>query len=156
MGTIGSIPGANALALLTAPGAPLSNSSLPQSILDSENPTDLAAISKDASALSETSLLYDTTTSDLFQTTENLQAYNPTLSLVDAAYGFTSAGSTTATPDLLQEALNNLYGTSSNSATSNSATSSANSTSPSTLNQSVLSLYGLNPNTVGSLIDTTG
>jgi len=157
MGTINSTAAAGALAVLTAPGAPLSNasSSVAQSILASASPTDLATISTEASALSETSQLYDATTSSLFGSTDISQAYNPTLSLLNASYGLNSANSTSTTPDLLQQGLGALYGTS-NSSTTSSATSSANTASPLTLNQSLLSLYGDNTDTNGNVINTTG
>jgi len=159
MGTINSTAAASALSVLTAPGAPLSSISslVPQSILDSASPKDLAAISTEASALTETNQLYEATTSSLFGATDNtIQSYNPTLSLLDASYGFTPTTSTSNTPDLLQEGLANLYGASSNSSTSSSATASANTTSPPTLNQNLLSLYGEIANASGNLINTTG
>jgi peptidoglycan DL-endopeptidase CwlO len=168
MGTINSTAAAGALAVLTAPGAPLSNPSslIPQSVLDSASPTDLATISTEASALSETSQLYDATTSALYGSASSIQTYNPSLSLLDASYGLTSSNSSANTPDLLQEGLANLYGATANvssnsaststSSTSSSATASANSTSPSALNQSLLSLYGLGTNNNGNLINTTG
>jgi len=156
MGTINSTAAAGALAVLTAPGAPLSNvsPSVTQSILASASPTDLATISTEAAALSETSQLYDATTSSLFGSTGISQAYNPTLSLLNASYGLNSASSASTAPDLLQQSLGALYGTSSSS-TSSSATSSANTASPLTLNQSLLSLYGDNTDTNGNLINTT-
>jgi hypothetical protein len=133
MGTITTNPGVSALSLLTAPGAPLSrvSSLIPQSVLNSASPTDLASLSAEAAALSEVNSLFAATTPDLFQSTDLLQSSNPTLSLLDAAYGLTPTS--TATPA-------NLNGT----------------TASPTLDQSLLSLFGTGTSNSGNLINTIG
>jgi hypothetical protein len=133
MGTITTNPGVSALSLLTAPGAPLSrvSSLIPQSVLNSASPTDLASLSAEAAALSEVNSLFAATTPDLFQSTDLLQSSNPTLSLLDAAYGLTPTSTATAA---------NLNGT----------------TASPTLDQSLLSLFGTGTSNSGNLINTIG
>ena len=145
MGTISSTPVPTALSVLTAPGAPLSSTSsqIPQSILNSANPTDLSSLSAEANALAEENGLFAATTSTFNQPTDFFQSVDS--SITDAAYGLTPA--TPNTTDLLQEGLANLNGT--------STTQPAATTTPPSLDQ-LISAYSAGTNNNGNVINPTG
>jgi hypothetical protein len=134
MGTISSTPVPTALSVLTAPGAPLSSTSsqIPQSILNSANPTDLASLSTEANALSEVNALFAATPATFGQPTDFFPSIDS--SVTDAAFGLTPA--TPNTTDLLQEGL-------------------ATTTTPPSLDQ-LVSAYTAGTNNTGTVINTTG
>ncbi len=148
MGSIPSTPAPTAVSVLTAPGAPLSrfSSLVPQSVVNSANPTDLASLSIQAASLSEANWLYGGWTPDSFQSSDSFQPSNPGLSVLNAAYGLTPASP--ATPDLLQQGLDRLNG--------NGAKPSASLLSSPTLEQSLLSLFGDGASSRGNLVDILG
>ncbi|HLK21117.1 MAG TPA: hypothetical protein VKT81_19335 [Bryobacteraceae bacterium] len=98
MGTIATTP-VTPLSVLTAPGGPLATSSgstlVPQSILNSASPTDLASLSAEATALSEANGLFGLSTPDFFQSIDE--------SATAAAFGLTPSTSAAATSPSLEQ-----------------------------------------------------
>jgi hypothetical protein len=91
MGSIASVPGASALALLTTPGAPLSrvSSKIPQLALDSATPTEPISLNSDTEELPQVNALFGAQTPDLLQSGSR----SPEQALLDAAYGTAPGGS---------------------------------------------------------------
>jgi len=106
MGTIPQATSPSALSILTGPDGPLSSlySPVPQSVLQSASPTDLASLSAAALGLEEVNGLFgDTSPSEYVP-----QPFD--LSILSAVYGLPPPSSATAATEPLQALLPALYG----------------------------------------------
>jgi hypothetical protein len=126
MSSVGVTPNASRLSLLTAPGNPLSSVStqIPQSVLDSASPSDLATISAEAISLSQTNALFGGAPQDSFQ------ALDPTQTILDAVYGLAAPTQTQdsfTTTDPTLQVLDAVYGLNAGQSTAGASTTSTQS-----------------------------
>ena len=93
MSSIGPVSNLNAISVLTGTGGPIAKtaSQLPQSLLDSASPSDLADISSEALSLQQTDALFGDSSQNLIPTWNQASAGNQALTwnqaLVASAYG---------------------------------------------------------------------